>query len=229
MPPSKAKVAAQGALRRPRGSGARTLLASAAVLIFPLVLLPQSAQADIYSHIDKEGVVHFTNIPRSGPKWKRVMKTGPGKARIVHAQRRRRHLSADRYTRYDVHIRQASVLYHMPEALVRAIIHVESDYDPGAVSRVGARGLMQLMPRTGRGMGVTAPFNARQNIFGGTRFLRVLANRFSGDLVLTIASYHAGAGAVSKYHGIPPYRTTQRYVRMVLAKYYKYRRLLASR
>lgn len=193
------------------------------------VCVPSRAHADIYSYIDKNGVVHFTNIRRPGRKWKRVMRTGPGKARVVHARRRRRRLSADRYTRYDAHIRHAAALYHIPEALIRAMIHVESDYDPGAVSRVGARGLMQLMPRTGRGMGVTDPFDPRQNIFGGVRFLRVLANRFSGDLVLTIAAYHAGAGAVGKYKGIPPYRTTQRYVRMVLRKYYGYRRMLAKK
>lgn len=193
------------------------------------LLLATTAHADIYSHIDKDGVVHFTNIPRPGRKWKRVMKTGPGKARVVHARRRRSSLPADRRSRYDQHIRHAAALYHMPEALVRAVIHVESDYDPRAVSRVGAGGLMQLMPKTARGMGVTQIFDPRQNIFGGTRFLRVLANRFSGDLVLTIASYHAGAGAVGKYRGIPPYQTTQRYVRMVLARYYAYRRLLASR
>lgn len=190
---------------------------------------PGSAAADIYSHIDKNGVVHFTNIKRPGRKWKRVMRTGPGKARVVHAKRSSRRLSARRYSAYDLHIRQAAALYHMPEALVRAVIRVESDYNPRAVSRVGAAGLMQMMPATARGMGVTDSFDPRQNIFGGTRFLRVLANRFSGDLVLTIAAYHAGPGAVNKYKGIPPYRTTQSYVRMVLAQYYRFRAKLAQR
>jgi soluble lytic murein transglycosylase-like protein len=183
---------------------------------------PASAQADIYSFVDKDGVVHFTNIKRTGKRWKRIMKTGPGKARAVHA-RRRRALPAERYTKFDVHIRQAAALYHIPEALVRAVIRVESDYDPRAVSYAGARGLMQLMPKTGRGMGVTNPFDPRQNIFGGTRFLRVLANQLRGNLPLTLAAYHAGLGAVNKYRGIPPYRTTQSYVRLVLAYFYRYR------
>jgi len=182
------------------------------------------AWADIYSYIDKRGVVHFTNIRRPGRKWKRVMRTGPGKARVTHARRARRRLSSARYSRYDTHITQASGLYHIPEALVRAVIRVESDYVPTVVSRAGAKGLMQLMPRTARGMGVTDVFDPRQNIFGGTRFLRLLANQLRGDLVLTIAAYHAGLGAVRKYKGIPPYATTQRYVRMVLAKYYHYRK-----
>jgi soluble lytic murein transglycosylase-like protein len=190
------------------------------------VILAAPCRADIYSHIDKDGVVHFTNIRRPGRKWKRIMRTGPGKARVVHARRSHK-LAPDRYTRYDTHIREAAALYHIPEALVRAVIRVESDYDPRAVSRVGAAGLMQLMPKTANGLGVTDRFDPRQNIFGGTRFLRLMANRLRGDLPLTIAAYHAGPGAVKKYKGIPPYRTTQTYVRLVLARYYKYRGKLA--
>lgn len=194
-----------------------------------LAALPSAARADIYAFTDNNGVVHFTNIRRSGRRWRRVMRTGPGKARAVHARRRHRRIPPVLLARYNAHIRQAASLYKIPEALVRAVISVESAYDPRAVSRAGARGLMQLMPGTARGMGVTRIFDPRQNIFGGTRLLRVLANRFSGDLVLTIAGYHAGAGAVLKYGGIPPYRTTQQYVRMVLRAYQRTRRLLAKR
>ena len=84
-------------------------------------------------------------------------------------------------------------------------------------------GLMQLMPMTAQSMGVSDPFDARQNILGGARYLRILANRFSGDLVLTVAAYNAGENAVEKYNGIPPYEETQRYVRRVLKHYYAYR------
>lgn len=199
---------------------ARLLIGLLIGLLLVGALAAAPARADIYSYIDQQGVVHYTNIPRPGRKWKRIMRTGPGKAQAVHAPRRARGLTAARYLQYDVHIRQAAVLYHIPEALIRAVIGVESDYDPQAVSRAGARGLMQMMPFTSRGMGVLDPFDPRQNIFGGTRFLRVLANRFRGDLVLTIAAYHAGAGAVTKYGwSIPPYATTQSYVRMVLSRY----------
>lgn len=207
-----------------------TVLFGISVLLWPI---PTSA--DIYSYIDQDGTFHFTNIRRYGKsakKWKRIMKTGPGKA----AYRRGRKVdrvppqdrSPERYTKYDRHIKQAAALYHIPVALVRAVIQVESDFDPRVVSRAGAMGMMQLMPSVAKGMGVVDPFNARQNIFGGTRYLRILANRFAGDLVLTLASYHAGAGAVKKYRGIPPYQTTQKYVRWVLSRYYKYRRV-ASR
>lgn len=195
------------------------LVATSAILA---VVRP--AAADIYTHIDKQGVVHFTNIPRPGRKWKRVMRTGPGKARAIHARRRSsRPRNSERRHRYDDHIQRAANLYHVPVALVRAVMTVESDFDPRAVSRAGARGLMQLMPATAKGMGVVDSFDPRQNIFGGTRYLRILANRFDGDLVLTIASYHAGPAAVRKYGGVPPYRTTQHYVRMVLSRYYRLR------
>ena len=185
-----------------------------------------SARADIYSYIDKDGVVHFTNVPRAGKerkKWKRIMKTGPGKASCRRGRKvdaiPARDRSPQRYSRYDGHIDQAAALYHIPVELVRAVIKSESDFDPRVVSRAGAMGMMQLMPSVAKGMGVTEPFDARQNIFGGTRLLRILANRFGGDLVRTLAAYHAGSGAVKKYGGIPPYETTQRYVRIVLRRY----------
>ena len=84
-------------------------------------------------------------------------------------------------------------------------------------------GLMQLMPRTAASMGVSDPFDPRQNIFGGARYLRLLANKFNGDLVLTIAAYNAGEGAVTRYRGVPPYAETRRYVQRVLSHYYTFR------
>lgn len=200
-----------------------------------IVLSPiasRTAFGDIYSYIDKEGVVHFTNLPRPGKHWKRVMKTGPGKAAAPRGQAIDRippkDRSSARYTRFDQHITQASTLYQIPETLIRAVIRVESDFDPRVVSRAGAQGLMQLMPSVAKDMGVTDVFDPRQNIFAGTRLLRILANTFAGDLVLTISAYHAGAKAVKKYNGIPPYQTTQLYIRWVLNEYYK-QKTVASR
>lgn len=182
--------------------------------------------ADIYTYIDEDGTIHYTNIKgkvrKTRKKWKRIMKTGPGKAGSVGAgedgSRPARDKSKERFHRFNRHIKDASTLYHLPQALVRAVIWVESSYDPEVISRVGAQGLMQLMPSVCKGMGVKNPFDPRENIYGGTRLLRVLANRFQGDLVLTLAAYHAGAGAVRKYQGIPPYATTRQYIRMVLEK-----------
>jgi soluble lytic murein transglycosylase-like protein len=138
-------------------------------------------------------------------------------------QARARRLDPERMRRYDPHITEAAQLYQLPEAFIRAVVLVESNFYPDAVSRVGAIGLMQLMPTTAANMGVLDPFDPRQNVLGGTRYLRVLANRFRGDLVLTVAAYNAGEGAVDKYHGVPPYAETRRYVRNVLNHYYTFR------
>jgi soluble lytic murein transglycosylase-like protein len=128
-----------------------------------------------------------------------------------------------RFSRYDEHIRQASALYQIPEQLVRAVIKVESDYDPRAVSVSGARGLMQLMPDTADRLQVRNIDDPRENIFGGVRLLRVLANEFNGDLELTIAAYNAGDGAVIRAGGIPPFDETRSYVLGVTKYYRRYR------
>jgi Transglycosylase SLT domain len=99
--------------------------------------------------------------------------------------------------------------------LVRAVIAVESEFDALAVSSKGAQGLMQLMPHTARRFGVGDSFDARQNIFGGTQYLRFLLDLFSGNVELTLAAYNAGENAVQRYHGIPPYRETRQYVAKV--------------
>ena len=206
-------------------------------------LFASSARADVYSYEDKDGTVHFTNVTPKGSgnnhRWRVLYKAGPGKAGsisgaapptthagcaasradVVPATDR----SPDRYARYDQHIAEAAKLYALPSAFIRAIIKVESDYDLKVVSCAGAKGLMQLMPDVEREQKVADVFDPRQNILGGSRLLRVNANRFKGDLVLTIAAYHAGPGAVLKYKGVPPYETTQQYVRSVLKQYYKYK------
>jgi soluble lytic murein transglycosylase-like protein len=128
-----------------------------------------------------------------------------------------------RFTRYDEWIRQAATLYQIPEQLVRAVIKVESDYDPRAVSVAGARGLMQLMPETAERLQVRDIDDPRENIFGGVRFLRILANDFNGDLELTVAAYNAGGEAVMRYGGIPPYAQTRDYVVKVTSYYRRYR------
>ena len=119
--------------------------------------------------------------------------------------------------------RRGRALFQLPVDFIRAIVKVESNYHPEVVSRTGAVGLMQLMPGTARSMGVANPFDPRQNIFGGTRYLRILANLFHGDLVMTIAAYNAGEGAVMRYRGVPPYDETRRYVQRVLHHYYALR------
>jgi soluble lytic murein transglycosylase-like protein len=187
-----------------------------------VALGPQPAAADIYTWTDDQGVIHFSNDKRRGATL--YVKSEPKKRRragvtaVMPSDR-----STERFTRFSEYIRQAATLYQIPEELVRAVIKVESDYDPQAVSSAGAQGLMQLMPETAMRMGTNDSFDPRLNIFGGVRYLRVLANHFNGDLELTVAGYNAGEGAVIRYGGIPPYEETQNYVMKVLYYYHRYR------
>jgi soluble lytic murein transglycosylase-like protein len=177
------------------------------------------ARADIYRYVDKDGVIHFSNVNKRG---KLVARSSSGtKAAAKRASPARD--AAKTPEEYDDYIREAAALYQIPEALVRAVIRVESNFDPRAVSHANAQGLMQLIPATAERMLVTDPFDARQNVLGGTRYLRVLANLFNGNLQLTLAAYNAGENAVIRYKGIPPYEETQAYVSRVLEFYNIYR------
>jgi len=200
-----------------------------------LAACPGQAAADIFSYTDEEGVIHFSNKASGDARFHLYLKS-PKARRASYsgvAAFMPSDTSAERFTRYDEWIRQAAILYQIPEELIRAIIMCESNYDPRVVSPAGAQGLMQLMPETALRMNVRDAFDPREAIFGGTRYLRVLANMFNGDLELTIAGYNAGEGAVVRYAGIPPFDETQGYVTRVLAFYRRYRTLgdpvLASR
>lgn len=218
--------------------GGRCTWLRAVLLSGVLFLISPMVRADIWSY-EENGVIHFTNISPAGSaahRWRVEWKSGPGKAAVVSgsssvagcAKSRAdvvpsRDTSPDRYKRYDAFIAEAAAVYALPPPLIRAIIHIESDYDPHVVSCAGARGLMQIMPDVEKEQRISDVFDPRRNILGGSRLLRLLANRFRGDLVLTIAGYHAGAGAVDKYSGVPPYETTQRYVYAVLQRYQAYK------
>ncbi len=199
-------------------------LAAAFVALAAVASLPGIASADIFTFTDEEGVVHYSN-KSNDPRARLLAKTAPHKR---HAQAGfvavpPSDTSIERFTRYDEWIRQAAIVYQIPPELIRAVIKIESNYDARAVSHTGAQGLMQLMPETAVRMQVRDAFDPRENIFGGTRYLRVLANMFNGDLSLTIAGYNAGEAAVVRYSGIPPYEETQQYVVKVTGFYRSYR------
>jgi soluble lytic murein transglycosylase-like protein len=201
---------------RPKGEGllGATGWALTLAICCSALTSSQRAAADIYRSVGPDGVISFTNTRKAGGRLYARTDVPPSLPRDN---------SPERFVRYDQHIREAATLYQIPVELVRAVIKVESDFDPRALSRANARGLMQLIPETAERMMVQDPFDPRENIFGGTRYLRVLANLFNGDIELTLAGYNAGEAAVMRYGGIPPYTETQDYVARVLAYYRSYR------
>lgn len=168
----------------------------------------------LYSYIDEQGVLHISNLP-TDPRY-RLLPSGTLAKKFGHRW-------APSPSRFRSEIEIASSLYDIPKALVKAVIKVESDFDPYAISTKGAMGLMQLMPETAIAMSVKDVYNPRENILGGTRYLRHLMNRFEEDLVLTLAAYHAGETRVSTYGTIPPIPQTHDYVDQVLYYYQYYR------
>jgi soluble lytic murein transglycosylase-like protein len=194
-------------------------LTPSALTFLTIAALASPVEADIYRRTDADGVVQITNVPR-GKGWVLVVdeeeaeEAAPAPATGSKARRK---------AKYAPFLREAARTYALPEELIRAVIDVESAWNPRAVSHAGAMGLMQLMPATVKSMGVQNVYDPRENILGGTRLLRILANQFAGDLVLTLAAYNAGAGIVSRRMGVP-YERTRGYVQSVMRRYRAYQR-----
>jgi soluble lytic murein transglycosylase-like protein len=203
----------------------RFLLATA------LLALPAAARPPLHTWTDKDGVLHVEDVPP--PRRARAAPRKPGPQAQVSTPEAKR---GERWweKRSDAppdEIDRAAALYKIPAELVRAVIWAESAGDGAAISTAGAIGLMQLMPRTAGQMYVEDPVDPAQNILGGTRYLRWLANQFDGDMILTLAAYNAGPEAVRKYGGVPPFEETRQYVKRVVGYYQQLRaeRKLAQR
>ena len=171
-----------------------------------MLCLPRTLTATIFSFTDDNGVVHFSNVPND-PRYRPV------------ASRRIRYSRPANYFRYDPYISVAARRFSVDPLLVKAIISAESDFVRTAVSNKGAKGLMQLMPETINDMKVSDPFDAEDNITGGTRYLSRLLKTFKGDLNLTLAAYNAGPTVVKKIGRVPEYTETRNYVNKVIRNY----------
>ncbi|MFC1813520.1 transglycosylase SLT domain-containing protein [Thermodesulfobacteriota bacterium] len=180
-------------------------------ILIPVVLFAAgvlSAHADIYMYIDSQGVTHFTNTPTSS-KFKIYMREGSTRAPSIYTS-----------SKYDRIISEASRRHGIAFPLLKAQIKVESDFNPRAVSKKGALGLMQIMPENIKALRVNDPFDPRENIMAGARYFKRLLERYNGELHLALAAYNAGPNAVDQYKRVPPYRETVDYVEKVM-KYFQ--------
>ena len=183
-----------------------TLGAFAALFVLMASAFPQTTAGEVYQFIDQDGTIHLTNVP-SDPRFKRVL--------VKSTSLRPRVPAKD----LEQAIHRYSMEHRLHPALLRAVIKAESDFDPTAISKAGAVGLMQLMPETAVKLAVRNPYDPEENIGGGARHLRYLLDRFHGDLALALAAYNAGEHRVDQYRTLPPIDETRHYVTKVLRFY----------
>jgi soluble lytic murein transglycosylase-like protein len=187
--------------------------------------LPVPSRGDIYRHQDEDGVIYFTNVPNDS-RYRLFLKEVQQASRTTQGKVSAKGLPPlmPSYARYlpeiGQHIAEAAKYYELDQKLIQAVIQVESNNNPLAVSRKGAQGLMQLMPGTAKDLQVGDPFNPRENINGGSRYLRFLLDLFNNNLDLALAAYNAGPERVNQHRGIPPYLETRNYVQKVMQRYH---------
>jgi hypothetical protein len=187
-----------------------------AMVVCFLFLAAATVSADIYKYVDENGVVCYTDAPY-GKKSQHVSsdKKSDKKAAKIEPP-----VSAVVFPRdYSQYIHKAASKYDLEPELIRAVIKTESNGNHRAVSRKGAKGLMQLMPSTASDMNVSNPFDPESNIDGGTRYLKYLLERFKGNMTLALAAYNSGPGTVEKYGNVPPIDETRQYVKRIFNLY----------
>jgi len=182
--------------------------------ILAVFMTSSPAVALLYHFVDRAGVNHFTNVPND-PRFQ-PYNLSPKAGRFRGA-------AGTNSRGLDLHINNAAGKYNLDAGLIRAIIKVESNFDPRAVSPKGAQGLMQLMPATIKMLHVADPFDPAENIHAGSRYLRMLLDTFHDQLALSLAAYNAGPSLVQSKGGIPEIKETKNYVKKVLATYRGYR------
>jgi soluble lytic murein transglycosylase len=199
------------------------------IALAALLCCARPGLADIRTWRDSDGKVHLSNIDMPDlPAFR-------GSNKITRSQPVRRSYSVPRaggYSatgRYDELIHDAAERFGVDYRLIKAVIHAESAFDHRAVSRKGAQGLMQLMPSTARDLRVSDPFDPRQNVYGGTRYLKQMLQRYDNDVSLSLAAYNSGPSTVERYGGVPPYRETVSYIRKVKSLMNRYDREPAPR
>ncbi len=209
-----------------------TLTTVFTALLLCMAMPCMSSAGEIYSFVDNNGVIHFSNAPDDprysassqvrghGHTWARKSKHHKTYGRSVKSAHRARLVTSPEIAEL---VSEAADRHGVDPALVKAIIEVESGGRPNARSPKGAVGLMQLMPETAKNMGVRDRTDCHQNIYGGTGYFSSLLEKYNGDIVLALAAYNAGPASVEKYNGIPPYLETVRYVRKVLEAWNRYR------
>ncbi len=193
----------------------RLVATSITLMTLMLAMVQMEANADIFMRLHKNGHKEFTNTP-SGPGWVFYMRESGYTPFVKFSE-------GGKPKSLNAIIKEIAAEYEINPALVKAIITAESGCDPDAVSRKGAQGLMQLMPATSRKLKVERPFDPKENIIGGVKYIKGLLASY-GDLRLALAAYNAGPAAVTKYAGIPPYRETIQYVKKVLGYYRKFKK-----
>ncbi len=184
-----------------------------------VLLLTQPVWADIYAYDDESGTVNLSNVPMNS----RYTLLLPSPQEEAASRDAHKFLILAQKVQYDRIVAEIARIYGLDSALLHAVISVESGYSPRAVSRKGAAGLMQLMPKTAKRYGITDSFDPVQNLHGGARHLQYLLRIFNNDITLALAAYNAGEGSVLKYgNRIPPFRETINYVPQVLGFYRMY-------
>jgi soluble lytic murein transglycosylase-like protein len=177
------------------------------VLVVLLVLFSSRLLAGgLYYYVDEKGVYHFSDT-RQGDRFNKM---------IIWPSTGNQSIKTNLTINFDEYITQACYTYDVDADLVRAMIKVESNYNPNAVSNKGAQGLMQIMPTTAQQIRLIDPFHPRDNIFAGVGYFRALLDRYNGNERWALAAYNAGPGAVDKYGGVPPYTETINYVKRVM-------------